>query len=60
MLIPYLGHSDCGQNQFELFKKGLGMDSSIKMLPNPDDLEDSVLTKAEKLCVVSSIATITV
>ena len=38
-----------GRNQFELYKKGLGMDFSIKSQPDPKDLEDVELTKAEKV-----------
>ena len=37
------------RNQFELYKKGLGMASSIKSQPDPNDLEDFELTKAEKV-----------
>ena len=40
----------CRQNQFELYKRGLGMASSIKSQPDPNDLEDFALTKAEKVC----------
>ena len=44
-----MGHrSPRGPNKFELYKRGLGMASSIKSQPNSDDLEDFVLTKAEK------------
>ena len=35
-------------------KAGLGMASSIKSQPNPDDLQDFVLTKAEKVCCFGS------
>ena len=38
-----------GRNQFELYKRGLGMASSIKSQPDPNDLEDFALTKAEKV-----------
>ena len=38
-----------GRNQFELYKRGLGMASSIKLQPDPDDLEDFMLTKVEKV-----------
>ena len=44
-----------GQNQFELYKRGFGMASSIKSQPDPDDQEDSVLTKAEKVCRFGSV-----
>ena len=65
MYILYLGYSDqsnllysrdiTGQrsmhrrNQFELYKRKLGMASSIKSQPDPKDLEDFELTKAEKV-----------
>ena len=38
-----------GRNQFELYKTGLGMASSIKSQPDPHDLKDFALTKAEKV-----------
>ena len=38
-----------GRKQFELYKRGLGMASSIKWQPDPNDLEDFVLIKAEKV-----------
>ena len=45
-----MGHRSLrGQNKFELYKRGLEMASSIKSQPNSDDLEDFVLTKAEKV-----------
>ena len=45
----------CGQNQFELYKRGLGMASSIKSQHDPNDLEDFALTKAEKVCHLRSV-----
>ena len=37
------------RNQFELYKRRLGMASSIKSQPDPSDLEYFALTKAEKV-----------
>ena len=36
-------------------QKKAGMVSSIKSLPDPNDLEEFVLTKAEKLCHFGSL-----
>ena len=39
----------CGRNQFALYKRELGMGSNIKSQPDPDNLEDFAMTKAEKV-----------
>ena len=44
-----------GRNQFELYKRGLEMASSIKSHHDPDDREDFVLTKAERVCRFGSV-----
>ena len=43
------------RNQFQLYKRGLGMASSIKSQPDPDNLEDFALAKAEKVNCFDSV-----
>ena len=43
------------RHQLELYKRGLGMASSIKSQPDPNHLEDFMLTKAEKVCRFGSV-----
>ena len=43
------------RNQFQLYKRGLGKASSIKSQPDPDNLEDFALTKAEKVDSFDSV-----